>query len=132
MGKAGRVIAVVGAVFVPLCLLLPFLNQSFVAARDYSGWELFSGADIIVTLDALAVIALAIGSLYAADSPVYGGVVIALGAFVLGHMLPEEIDPIASIGAGAWLVNIAALMIIVGGTLMLLQSLSRRKQAQSP
>jgi hypothetical protein len=132
MGKVGRITAIVGAVLVPLVLLLPFLNQSVRAARDYSGWEIFSGADVIVTLDGLAVIALAIGSMYGADSPVYGGVVIALGAFVLGHMLPEEIDPVSSIGLGAWLVNVAALAIIVGGTLMLISSLGRERREPTP
>jgi hypothetical protein len=130
MGKTGRIVASVCALLVPLFLLLPFLNKGVLASRDYTGWQLYSGADIIVTLDGLAVVALALGSWKAADSPIYGGVVIALGAFVFGHMLPEEIDPISSLGIGAWLVNLAALGIIVGGTLMLLESLRRRHEAQ--
>ena len=55
---------------------------------------------------------------------------IALGAFVLGHMLPEEVDPAREIGIGAWLVNLAAIGIIVGGTVMLLDSLNRWRLAR--
>ena len=131
LGKAGRVVAVVSALLIPLFLLLPFLNKGVNAGRDYTGWELFSGADVIVTIDGLAVAALAIGSVWLDDSPVYGGVIVALGAFVFGHMLPEEIDPVGAIGIGAWLVNLAALGVMVGGVLMVLESLSRRRQAQS-
>ena len=131
MGKVGRVIAVACALLIPLFLLLPFVNQGAHAARDYTGWEIFSGADMIVTIDGLAVVALAIGSLWLQDSPVYGGVIIALGAFVFGHMLPEEADPVSSIGIGAWLVNAAALGIIVGGVLMVIESLKRPRHAQS-
>jgi hypothetical protein len=130
MGPAGRAIAIVSAMLVPVFLLLPFLNSGGLIDRDYSGWELFSGADIIVTLDCLAVIALGLAAFFTRDTPVFGGVVMALGAFVLGHMLPEEIDPARSIGVGAWLVNIAAVGIIVGGAVMLLDSLNRWRRAR--
>jgi hypothetical protein len=130
MGQAGRAIAIVSAMLVPVFLLLPFLNSGGLIDRDYTGWELFSGADIIVTLDCLAVIALALGAFFTRDTPVFGGVVMALGAFVLGHMLPEEIDPARSIGVGAWLVNIAAVGIIVGGAVMLLDSLNRWRRGR--
>ena len=69
-----------------------------------------------MTLDGAAVIAVAVAAFFTRDSPAFGGVVIALGAFVLGHMLPEEVDPAREIGIGAWLVNLAAIGIIVGGT----------------
>jgi hypothetical protein len=78
------------------------------------------------------VIALCAASFVTTDSPAFGAVVMALGAFVLGHMLPEEISPARSIGVGAWLVNVAALGIITGGVLMLLESLSPQRPAQSP
>src|SRR4051794_28857939 len=132
MGIAGRALAIVSSLLVPVFLLLPFLNSGGFISKDYSGWQLFSGADIIVTLAGLAVIALAVASLVTADSPAFGAVVLALGGFVLGHMLPEEISPARSIGIGAWLVNVAALGIIVGGVLMLLDSLSPQRPAQSP
>src|ERR671930_480752 len=112
MGPAGRAIAIVSALLVPVFLLLPFITAGPLAPRDYTGWELYSGADIIVTLD--------------------GGAVIALGAFVLGHMLPEEIDPAREIGIGAWLVNLAAIGIIAGGTVMLLDTLGRWRRARGP
>jgi hypothetical protein len=131
MGPAGRVIAIVSALLVPVFLLLPFITAGPLAPRDYTGWELYSGADIIVTLDGAAVIAVAIAAFFTRDSPVFGGVVIALGAFVLGHMLPEEIDPARAIGIGAWLVNLAAIGIIAGGTVMLLDSLNRWRRARS-
>ena len=85
-----------------------------------------------MTLDCLAVIALALGAFFTSDTPVFGGVVMALGAFVLGHMLPEEIDPARSIGIGAWLVNVAAFGIIVGGAVMLLDSLNQWRRARRP
>ena len=130
MGPAGRAIAIVSALLVPVSLLLPFITAGPLAPRDYTGWELYSGADIIVTLDGGAVIAVAMVAFFTADSPLFGAVVIALGAFVLGHMLPEEIDPAREIGIGAWLVNLAAMGIIAGGTVMLLDSLSRRRRAR--
>jgi hypothetical protein len=132
LGIAGRVLAIISSLLVPVFLLLPFLNSGGFINKDYSGWQLFSGADIIVTLAALAVIALATVSFVTADSPAFGAVVLALGAFVLGHMLPEEISPARAIGVGAWLVNVAALGIIAGGGLMLLESLSPRRPAQTP
>ena len=132
MGPAGRAIAIVSALLVPVFLLLPFITVGPLASRDYSGWQLYSGADIIVTLDAAAVIAVTIAAFFTRDSPVFGGVVIALGAFVLGHMLPEEIDPAREIGIGAWLVNLAAVGIIVGGILMLLDTLGRWRRARGP
>ena len=132
MGTAGRVIAIVSALLVPIFLLLPFITAGPLSPRDYSGWELYSGADIIVTLDGAAVIAVAVAAFFTRDSPAFGGVVIALGAFVLGHMLPEEVDPAREIGIGAWLVNLAALGIIVGGTVMLLDSLNRWRRARRP
>jgi hypothetical protein len=132
MGPVGRVIAIVSALLVPVFLLLPFITAGPLAARDYSGWELYSGADIIVTLDCIAVIALAISAFFTRDSPVFGGVIIALGTFVLGHMLPEEIDPAREIGIGAWLVNAAAVGIIVGGAVMLLDSLNQWRRARRP
>jgi hypothetical protein len=131
VGLAGRFVAIVCSMLVPVFLLLPFLKSGGFVPKDYTGWELFSGADIIVTLAGLAVIALAAASFVIEDSPLFGAVVIALGAFVLGHMLPEEIDPARSIGIGAWLVNVAALGIVVGGVLMLVDSLSPRRPAQS-
>jgi hypothetical protein len=130
MGPAGRVIAIVSALLVPIFLLLPFITAGPLASRDYSGWEIYSGADIIVTLDGAAVIAVAVSAFFLRDSPVFGGVVIALGAFVLGHMLPEEVDPAGEIGIGAWLVNAAAGGIIVGGTFMLLDSANRWRRAR--
>ena len=130
MGTAGRVIAIVSALLVPIFLLLPFITAGPLSPRDYSGWELYSGADIIVTLDGAAVIAVAVAAFFTRDSPAFGGVVIALGAFVLGHMLPEEVDPAREIGIGAWLVNLAAIGIIVGGTVMLLDSLNRWRLAR--
>ena len=130
MGTAGRVIAIVSALLVPVFLLLPFITVGPLSPRDYSGWELYSGADIIVTLDGAAVIAVAVAAFFTRDSPAFGGVVIALGAFVLGHMLPEEVDPAREIGIGAWLVNLAAIGIIVGGTVMLLDSLNRWRLAR--
>ncbi len=130
MGTAGRVIAIVSALLVPIFLLLPFITVGPLSPRDYSGWELYSGADIIVTLDGAAVIAVAVAAFFTRDSPAFGGVVIALGAFVLGHMLPEEVDPAREIGIGAWLVNLAAIGIIVGGTVMLLDSLNRWRLAR--
>ena len=132
MGTAGRVIAIVSALLVPIFLLLPFITTGPLSPRDYSGWELYSGADIIVTLDGAAVIAVAVSAFFTRDSPAFGGVVIALGAFVLGHMLPEEVDPAREIGIGAWLVNLAAIGIIVGGTVMLLDSLNRWRRARHP
>jgi len=93
MGTAGRVIAIVSALLIPIFLLLPFITAGPLSPRDYSGWEIYSGADIIVTLDGAAVIAVAVAAFFTRDSPAFGGVVIALGAFVLGHMLPEEVDP---------------------------------------
>ena len=131
MGTAGRVIAIVSALLVPIFLLLPFITVGPLSPRDYSGWELYSGADIIVTLDGAAVIAVAVAAFFTRDSPAFGGVVIALGAFVLGHMLPEEVDPAREIGIGAWLVNLAAIGIIVGGTVMLLDSLNRWRLARA-
>jgi hypothetical protein len=130
MGTAGRVIAIVSALLVPIFLLLPFITVGPLSPRDYSGWEIYSGADIIVTLDGAAVIAVAVAAFFTRDSPAFGGVVIALGAFVLGHMLPEEVDPAREIGIGAWLVNLAAIGIIVGGTVMLLDSLNRWRLAR--
>ncbi|HEX3318175.1 MAG TPA: hypothetical protein VHR88_09155 [Solirubrobacteraceae bacterium] len=130
MGPAGRVIAIVSALLVPLFLLLPFITVGPLSPRDYSGWQIYSGADIIVTLDGVAVIAVAVSAFFLRDSPVFGGVVVALGAFVLGHMLPEEIDPAGEIGIGAWLVNAAAVGIIVGGSLMLLDSANRWRRAR--
>jgi hypothetical protein len=132
MGPAGRVIAIVSALLIPVFLLLPFITVGPLSPRDYTGWQLYSGADIIVTLDGAAVIAVAVAAFFTRDSPVFGGVVIALGAFVLGHMLPEEIDPAREIGIGAWLVNLAALGIIVGGTVMLLDSLNRWRRSRRP
>ena len=132
MGTAGRVIAIVSALLVPVFLLLPFITVGPLSPRDYSGWQLYSGADIIVTLDGAAVIAVAVAAFFTRDSPAFGGVVIALGAFVLGHMLPEEVDPAREIGIGAWLVNLAAIGIIVGGTVMLLDSLNRWRLARRP
>jgi hypothetical protein len=123
MGTAGRVVAIVSSMLVPVFLLLPFLKSGGFITKDYTGWQLFSGADIIVTLAGLAVIALVAASFATVDSPAYGAVVIALGAFVLGHMLPEEISPARAIGVGAVLVNVAALGMIAGGVLMLLDSL---------
>ena len=41
-----------------------------------------------MTLDGAAVIAVAVAAFFTRDSPAFGGVVIALGAFILGHMLP--------------------------------------------
>src|SRR6476659_2100526 len=130
MGTAGRVIAIVSALLIPIFLLLPFITAGPLSPRDYSGWESYSGADIIVTLDGAAVIAVAVAAFFTRDSPAFGGVVIALGAFVLGHMLPEEVDPASEIGIGAWLVNLAAIGIIVGGTVMLLDSLNRWRLAR--
>ena len=132
MGPAGRVIAIVSALLIPVFLLLPFITVGPLSPRDYTGWQLYSGADIIVTLDGAAVIAVAVAAFFTRDSPVFGGVVIALGAFVLGHMLPEEIHPAREIGIGAWLVNLAALGIIVGGTVMLLDSLNRWRRSRRP
>jgi hypothetical protein len=132
LGTAGRVLAIISSLLVPVFLLLPFLNSGGFISKDYTGWQIFSGADIIVTLAGLAVIALATASFVTTDSPAFGAVVIALGAFVLGQMLPEEISPARSIGVGAWLVNVAALGIIAGGVLMLLESLNPRRPAQSP
>ena len=132
MGPAGRVIAIVSALLIPVFLLLPFITVGPLSPRDYTGWQLYSGADIIVTLDGAAVIAVAVAAFFTRDSPVFGGVVIALGAFVLGHMLPEEIEPAREIGIGAWLVNLAALGIIVGGTVMLLDSLNRWRRSRRP
>ena len=132
MGPVGRVIAIVSALLIPVFLLLPFITVGPLSPRDYTGWQLYSGADIIVTLDGAAVIAVAVAAFFTRDSPVFGGVVIALGAFVLGHMLPEEIDPAREIGIGAWLVNLAALGIIVGGTVMLLDSLNRWRRSRRP
>jgi hypothetical protein len=126
MGIAGRIVAIVSSMLVPVFLLLPFLKSGGYLPKDYTGWQLFSGADIIVTLAGLAVIALVAASFATGDSPAYGAVVIAMGAFVLGHMLPEEISPARAIGVGAVLVNLAALAMIVGGVLMLLDSLISR------
>jgi hypothetical protein len=126
MGIAGRIVAIVASMLVPVFLLLPFLKSGGYLPKDYTGWQLFSGADIIVTLAGLAVIALVAASFATGDSPAYGAVVIAMGAFVLGHMLPEEISPARAIGVGAVLVNLAALAMIVGGVLMLLDSLISR------
>ena len=130
MGTAGRVIAIVSALLVPIFLLLPFITAGARSPRAKSGGELYSGADNIVTVDGAAVIAVAVAAFFTRDSPAFGGVVIALGAFILGHMLPEEVDPAREIGIGAWLVNLAAIGIIVGGTVMLLESLNRWRLAR--
>src|SRR6266511_4590067 len=132
MGIAGRALAIISSLLVPVFLLLPFITSGGFVTKDYSGWQIFSGADIIVTLAAAAVIILAAVSLVTPDSPAFGAVVLALGAFVLGHMLPEEISPARSIGVGAWLVNVAALGIIAGGVLMLLDSRIPRRPAPTP
>jgi hypothetical protein len=121
MAMAGRVVAILSAMLVPTFLLLPFIEASALT-RSETGWALFSGADIIVTLAALATMLLVAASFSTADSPLYGAVILGLGAFVLGHMLPEEIDPARLIGIGAILVNVAAAGMIAGGTLMLLAS----------
>jgi hypothetical protein len=130
MGTVGRVIAIVSALFVPVFLLLPFITKGPLAAHDYSGWELYSSADILATLNAAAVIAVAVAAFFMRDSPVFGGVVMTLGAFVLGQMLPEEVDPAREIGIGDYLLNVAALGIIVGGAVMLLDSLVRWRRAR--
>ena len=132
MGVAGRALAIISSLLVPVFLLLPFINSGGFVTKDYSGWQIFSGADIIVTLAGAAVIILAAVSFVTPDSPAFGAVVLALGAFVLGHMLPEEISPARSIGVGAWLVNVAALGIIAGGVLMLLDSRIPRRPAPTP
>jgi hypothetical protein len=71
MAMAGRVVAILSAMLVPTFLLLPFIEASALT-RSETGWALFSGADIIVTLAALATMLLVAASFSTADSPLYG------------------------------------------------------------
>jgi hypothetical protein len=130
MGVAGRVIAIASALLVPFSLLLPFLTVGPLSPRSYSGWQLYNSADILATLNAAAVVFVASISFFMNGSPVFGAIVVGLGAFILGQMLPEEINVASEIGIGDFVINVAAVGIIVGGGMMLLYSVTHWRRAR--
>jgi hypothetical protein len=130
MGVAGRVIAIASALLVPVSLLLPFLTVGPLSPKSYSGWQLYNSADILATVNAAAVIFVASSSFFMNGSPVFGAIVVGLGAFILGQMLPEEINVASEIGIGDFLINVAAVGIIIGGAMMLLYSVAHWRRAR--
>jgi len=116
---AGRILAAIAALAIPFLLLLEYFAPSGeFGSTSLTGWQAFSGADIVVT--ALAVIALGLlAASFATDSPVLSFVVLVLGVFIFAHLLPEELD-VDVIGVGAWLLTLAALALMLGAGVAIL------------
>jgi hypothetical protein len=124
MALAGKLLAAVAAIALPFLLLLDYYD-------GFTGWELYSGADIIIT--ALCVIALGLlAASLASESPVFAFVVLMLGVFVFAVTLPIELPEVDAFGIGAWLVTIVAFVLILGAGLVILADILEEEDAGTP
>lgn len=125
----GQMIAAAGGLVLIISLFLSWAEGAFGGSA--SAWELFSGMDIILLI--IALIAIAVGAVRAAEASVNLPGSSDLGAFVLGILALGWVFGFvletSSAGIGAWLALLATVAIAYGTAEAVFGSLTPRPGA---
>ena len=122
MGPAARLLALAGAVLMPVSLFLHWYEINTGDSTFTSkGWDVFESTDTLMVMVSLATLVVVV------LSPRHAGrALLVLGAFMSGWIVVQLIDRPAVIGyfdpglsvqIGAWLGLLGALLILAAGAL---------------
>jgi hypothetical protein len=125
MPLAARLLAIVGAVLMPVSLFLDWYEVSDVgdnAPIPLEGWDSFESTDTVMVLAAIAVLVLIVLS-----PPYVARALMMVGALATGFIVVQLIDkPVifgfvdsadVSLKIGAYLGLLGALLVVAGGAL---------------